>query len=295
MKEQLNHCKRDYESIPIPKELEFRVRSSMEEAKRRSRRDSSRRIWRRSATTAAAVLVLMVALVNSNAGIASAMEKVPVLGAITRVFTFRIYQDEGPNSSADIHIPQVEGGPDELNQALSNYTDTIIARYEEEAGIVNAGDDAGAQTNHYQVGVDYSVVTDNDSLFALRFDETLVMASGTESVMIYNVDKATGEIIGLADLFESGSDYKSVISENIREQMRQRMDENGRAYYWLNDEVSDWNFTTITDETAFYVDENQELIIVFNEGDVAPMYMGVVEFVIPASVTQGIARSGYLN
>ena len=73
------------------------------------------------------------------------------------------------------------------------------------------------------------------------------------------------------------------------------MDEDDNVCYWLNDEVSDWNFTTITDETAFYVDENQELVIVFNEGDVAPMYMGVVEFVIPASVTAEIARSGYLN
>lgn len=294
MKEHLNNCKQEYESIPIPEELEFRVRSSMEEAKRRSRRGSARKIWKRFATTAAAVLVLMVALVNSNAGIASAMEKVPVLGAITRVFTFRTYQNEGPNSSADIHIPQVEGGSDELNQAIAEYTDTIIARYEQEAGIVDTSD-VEAQTNHYQVDVDYSVVTDNDSLFALRFDETLVMASGTESVVIYNVDKATGKIIGLADLFESGSDYKSVISENIKEQMRQRMDEDDNVCYWLNDEVSDWNFTTITDETAFYVDENQELVIVFNEGDVAPMYMGVVEFVIPASVTAEIARSGYLN
>ncbi|MBU5626164.1 RsiV family protein [Oscillibacter sp. MSJ-2] len=294
MKEHLNNCKQEYESIPIPEELEFRVRSSMEEAKRRSRRDCARKTWRRSATTAAAVLVLMVALVNSNAGIASAMEKVPVLGAITRVFTFRTYEDERPNSSADIRIPQVVGGPDELTQAIADYTDTIIARYEEESGIVNASD-VEARTNHYQVGVDYSVVTDSDSLFALRFDEALVMASGTESVVIYNVDKASGKIISLADLFESSSDYKSLISENIKEQMHQRMEEDDSVYYWLNDEVSDWNFTTITDETTFYVDENQELIIVFNEGDVAPMYMGVVEFVIPASVTEGIARRGYLN
>ena len=294
MKQQLNKLKEEYESIPIPEELEQRVRASMSQGRRAAARASAMRFWRRGAVSVAAVFVVVVALANSGTGIASAMERIPVLGAITRVFTLRTYEDQNGVAGADIQIPQVEDGPEELNEAIAAYTDTIIAEYEEAAGIYNEGD-IDAESNHYQVGVDYTVVTDNDSLFALRFDETRVMASGVETVMIFNVDKATGEIIDLGDLFLPDSDYKAVISENIKEQMRSRMDADENVYYWLEDEVEAWNFTTISDDTAFYVNEDQELVIVFNEGDVAPMYMGVCEFVIPASVTDGIARSGYLK
>ena len=38
-----------------------------------------------------------------------------------------------------------------------------------------------------------------------------------------------------------------------------------------------------------------ELVIVFNEGDVATMYMGVTEFTIPAEATADIAVPGYLG
>ena len=53
------------------------------------------------------------------------------------------------------------------------------------------------------------------------------------------------------------------------------------------------NFSAVTDDTAFYVNGDQKLVIVFNEGDVAPMYMGAVEFVIPPEVTEPLAREGF--
>lgn len=44
----------------------------------------------------------------------------------------------------------------------------------------------------------------------------------------------------------------------------------------------------ITDETSFYINESGNIVICFNEGDVAPMYMGCVEFVIPDEAIKGI-------
>ena len=61
-------------------------------------------------------------------------------------------------------------------------------------------------------------------------------------------------------------------------------------YYWLNDEIEEWNFKAITDETSFYLNEKDNVVIGFNEGDVAPMYMGTVEFEIPAEVVADIRR-----
>ena len=45
-----------------------------------------------------------------------------------------------------------------------------------------------------------------------------------------------------------------------------------------------------TDDTSFYLNQNGEVVICFNEGDVAPMYMSCVEFVIPNEVLADIRK-----
>ena len=63
-----------------------------------------------------------------------------------------------------------------------------------------------------------------------------------------------------------------------------------RIMYWLHDEIEALNFRSITDETSFYVNGDGNVVIGFNEGDVAPMYMGAVEFVIPDEVLGDIRK-----
>lgn len=285
--------KQEYEQIPVPDELSFRVRTAIARAKREKKEKYVMRIRKAAKTlgaTAAAFMLTVVALANSSQNIAQAMEQVPVLGAITKVVTFRTYEDERGNVSAHVDVPQIEGGDEvrAVNDAIQQYTDTIIAQYEADAAIM--GDEG-----HYDLNVSHTVVTDNERLFAIRFDETLVMNSGNESVMIYNVDKSTGSILTLADLFLPDSDYIAVLTENIKAQMEARMDADESVHYWLHDEIEAMNFKELSPDVAFYVNADGELVIVFNEGDVAPMYMGVVEFAIPAEVTAAIAQPGLLK
>ena len=44
----------------------------------------------------------------------------------------------------------------------------------------------------------------------------------------------------------------------------------------------------MTTETNFYVNAKNEVVICFDEGEVAPMYMGSVEFVIPSDLINDI-------
>lgn len=85
----------------------------------------------------------------------------------------------------------------------------------------------------------------------------------------------------MKDLFTDGADYLTVISENIKEQMREQMAADENVYYWLDDEIEEWNFKSITDETNFYLNEKGNIVIGFNEGDVAPMYMGALNLRFP--------------
>ena len=53
---------------------------------------------------------------------------------------------------------------------------------------------------------------------------------------------------------------------------------------------AEWDFQSITDDTSFYLNQNGEVVICFNEGDVAPMYMSCVEFVIPNEVLADVRK-----
>lgn len=288
---RLDELKDAYESIPVPPELEFRVRSSIAQAKQAQKKEqpSPRKIrsfWKTFGITASAAMLTVVILANSGAGVASAMEKIPVLGAITRVVTFRTYNDTQGGASAHVEVPQVEGGGQELNEAISAYTDTIIAQYKADAEKMGEGT--------YNLDLSYETVTDNDAVFALRFNKTLIMASGVEEVMIYDVDKASGRLLSLQDLFRSGSDYQAVLTEEIQSQMRRRMEADDTLSYWLDDPETDfWNFKQLPADANFYFDAADHLVIVFDEGEVAPMYMGVQEFTIPTEVVSSIALRAY--
>ena len=57
-----------------------------------------------------------------------------------------------------------------------------------------------------------------------------------------------------------------------------------------DEEMEEWNFKSITEDTGFYLNENNNVVICFNEGDVGPMSMGTVEFEIPADVVNNIRK-----
>lgn len=294
----MQDIKNEYESIPVPEELESMVRASIQKARLQKRKENSwimktRKIVVGVGATAAAFMVGITGLANSNAGIASAMEQIPVLGTITRVVTFRTYEDETGGASAHIEVPQVEGG-EAVNDAIKEYTDTIIAQYEKDAKLYDNGEPAG-ETDHYSLDISYETVTDNEKVFGLRLNQTQIMASGYESVVIYNVDKSTGEIMELGDLFQKDSNYLDVLTKNIQQQMRDQMKADENLHYWVDDEIDGLNFKELSENATFYINKDNNLVIVFDEGEVAPMYMGVCEFVIPSDVTSEIARPGYLG
>ncbi len=294
----LKNLRESFEKIPVPDDLEGKVRASIEQAKWASEMENgkhkesqwsmkARNIIKGTGAVAAAFLLGVTALANSGASIASAMGEIPVLGAITRVVTFRSYDNIDGGASAHIEIPSVEGG-DQVNKAIQDYTDTIIEQYKKDASEI--GDEG-----HYNLDLTYETVTDNDRIFALRFNQTLVMASGSESVKIYDVDKETGKILTLSDLFKADSNYLDILTQNIQSQMKEQMEKDENVSYWLDSDVGDWNFTALSPDAAFYINQDGNLVIVFNEGDVAPMYMGVCEFTIPSDVVKDISNPDYLQ
>lgn len=311
MNRDLEQIKQDYQNIKVPDALKQRVEFSINQAKSDMEREKIPRgfssgrskgavlfswIAKGCVGMAAAGLLLMF-LVNASAPLAYAMEKIPVLGTVVKVVTARVYMSEDKQMEVKVSIPQarienqdgevMEEASKALNDTIQAYTDEIIAAYNAD---VKASGGEGMQA----VDLDYEVVTDNDSLFSIQFHQTVTMAGAFQSEKIYHIDKKTGEMVTLKDLFEEGADYITPISENIKEQMKTQMEEDESKSYNLNSDIEEWNFQKISADVDFYVNKSGKLVVVFDEYEVAPGYMGVVSFEIPSEVVSGIVKEGYL-
>lgn len=276
---ELDAMKIEYEEVPVPEQLLFNVKQAIRKGKQENRRrESFMKIVKPVGITAAAAMAAIIILSNSSQSIAYAMEKIPVIGAISRVVTFRTYEDKSGNFEAKMEIPSVEEDESgEINKSIEEYANEFISMYEADLK-------ASGGEGNYALESDYEVVTDNEKYLVIRVNTLQVMASGTQFVKTFVVDKMTGETVSLLKLLGNDSEKLQAVGENIKDQMREQMAADEGISYFLDSEMPEWDFQGLSGEESFYFNENGELVIAFNEYDVAPGYMGAVAFTIPASV-----------
>lgn len=292
----MKNLRQAYEEPHMTKEQVEIMKRRIDEAKMENRREN-RQLGKKIAVTAAAVAAAFVILPNTSASVAHAMENLPLIGKLVEVVTFRDYQYEDERHQADIEIPEVvpqtmADKETQVQENLKKTTEEINAEIQAIAGtfVTEFEESLKSQEGYQDVVVKSEVISTSDEYFTLKLICYQGAGSGAEWNYYYTIDMKTGERLALKDLFKEGADYITPISENIKTQMSEQMAADESKQYWLNDEIEEWNFKQITDETAFYVNEAGNIVISFNEGDVAPMYMGVVTFEIPAEVTADIIK-----
>ena len=297
LEKQLQGVKKEYRSHQMTKAQEEQIYQKIREAKQMDtgiKKQSA--LIKLLPVAAAAAIGIFIILPNTSATIAHAMEQIPVIGSLVKVVTFRDYEYESDRNMADIEVPEIK--PElatednalqenldrttaEINAEIQTITDNLIKEFE---------DNLKSEGGYQDVVVKSEVLATTPDYFTLKLICYQGAGSGYQWNYFYTIDLKTGERLKLKDIFKEDADYITPISENINRQMQERMDADENVYYWLNDEIEEWNFKGITDETSFYLNEKGNVVIGFNEGDVAPMYMGTVEFEIPADVLDGIRK-----
>lgn len=255
------------EPFPLPEEFSQRLEALCRELEAQPVR--KKRVFHPLRWTAGAAAALILLLPNVSVSAQAAMEQIPVLGSIVRVVTLRNYFYDDGHSFASVSIPSVsQGGPggDAVNEAVQEYTDRLLTQFQQDIQDTGEG---------YQgLDVSYEVTCDADTWFTLRINALQVQASGHEMVRYYHIDKTTGEMVTLSDLFPQGTDYVTPLSQEVLRQME------GEPDFFPED------FAAIDPQQSFYWDDEGDLTLVFDEAEVAPASRGVVEFHIPQEVTQ---------
>lgn len=295
-KEALQFLNRNYHKPEMSDEQLKNLQLKIEEAKSENKRKRVQNKWIKFAATAAAFIMVFIMLPNTSPSIAYAMEQIPVLRFIVKAVTFRDYKYEDTRHRADIDVAKLkveqitadkelqkklEHTIDNINEEVEKITDEIIEHFE-----TYMHDEMGYQ----DIMVKSEVLKTTQNYFTLKLMCYQGSGSGYQWNYYYTIDLTTGERLELKDIFKEKSDYTTRISNDIKRQMREQMAADENNMYWLDSEIDGWNFKTITEETSFYINEKDNIVICFNEGDVAPMYMGTVEFEIPSEVVSDIRK-----
>lgn len=290
-KNTMEELKERYLSVEIPNEGIDEMKKKIDMARMDKKRKERFQRFKLSGITVVAAALAFVILPNANADIAHAMSKMPVIGRIVDVVTFEKYTYENENNFANVEIPQISNTQgdslngnnviEQVNKDIKEYTDILINQFNKDA----------KEYKEANKGLDitWDVVTDTEEWFTLRINILDTLASGYEHYAFYHINKMTGEIAELNDLFVEGADYISIISDNIKAQMRSLM-QNDENVYFLDSEDTVDNFDTIKEKQNFYFNAENELVIVFDEYEVAPGFMGSVEFVIENEVIKDMLK-----
>jgi hypothetical protein len=294
MDDKLEKLKREYMNIPIPEELDFVVRKALKESEvNRMRRKSHMNRIRIAAASVAAVFTVLIVGANTSQVFAATLSKVPVVGSIVKVLTFREYAVNEGTFNADIKVPAIQGTE---NKTLEN---SLNEKYLEEGKSLYEGFNADMEElkknggGHLGIDSGYEVKTDTDRILSIGRYTVNTVASSSTTMKYDTIDKKNEILITLPSLFKDDS-YVDIISENIKKQMVEQNKADSDQYYWVEGIEQDSSmelFDKIAKDQNFYINPEGKLVISFDKYEVAPGYMGVVEFVIPTDILSDVLVS----
>lgn len=294
MDKKMEMLKKEYKNVPIPAELDFVVRKALKENGVNSsmKNNKFKRIKIAAASVAAALVVLIVG-VNTSPVFAAAMTKVPVVGSIVKVITFREFTVNEDTFNSNIKVPAVQGLDNKTleNSLNEKYLAENKKLYEQfMADMENLKKNGGG---HLGVNSGYEVKTDTDRILSIGRYVVNTVGSSSTKMKYDTIDKKNGILITLPSLFKDDR-YVEIISENIKKQMIEQNKADSNKFYWVAGIEQKGNmelFEKISKEQSFYINTEGKLVISFDKYEVAPGYMGVVQFVIPTEIMSDILVS----
>ena len=256
---EFKEARESYESIPIPEELDRRVRAGIRQGQRNRR---SRYVRRTLGATAACFVVVFGAL-NLSPTVAAAAADVPVLGGLFQVLTVRNFTDADSDRTVEVEQPAVTGSDyaDEISARIQEKVDEKIAQGEQiiadykEVYFATGGTEEDWAKHDNKVTVTYDIKSQTDTTVSFVVNSAVSIANAYQEQAYYNLDLAAGRELTLQDLL--GADWVHIANDAIRAQMAAA--EDPTVYF----DESAGGFATVDEATSFYINESGNPVVVF--------------------------------
>lgn len=286
--DKIDKLKENYNNIEIPKELDDVINDAFNESENK-KLENNKKDWRRNMKNmkkwyaSAAAVGLIIVSVNASSTFAKSLENIPVIGNIIRVVNFNNYRIDKDGMDVSISLPEVSSDSKDLEYKLNKEFEKegkeAYKKYEAEVEKL----EKEGKTTHKSAEMWSETVAENDKTLSVAIYNTETEASASTSRKIYNIDKKDKTILTLEGMF-GNNDYVDVLSKNILSQMKERTKKDSNDVYFVD------NTFKIKKDQPFYINNKGELVICFDEYEVAPGSAGLVEFVIPSNIVSKLMK-----
>lgn len=267
----MGNYKDAFNHMEIPKELNQMVNQTINKHK-------SKVIFKRTILSFAASLCILASGLNMSETFAETVTNLPIIGGIAKIMIVRDYDFEKENLSGSVTVPNVDIESEDLetqiNDMINEQIDIVLREAEErvseykEAYLETGGTEEGWADKNMNVTADYEIFLQDDSYLSFRVYTHESLAAVYATNLYFTIDLNNQALITLPDLI--GSDYQAIITEQSLEMIAENPDQ----YF---EQEANWQ---ARDNMSFYLNENQDLVVVFEKYEIAPGAMGRIEMII---------------
>ena len=286
--DKIDKLKENYNNIEIPKELDDVINDAFKESEDK-KIENNKKDWRRNMKNmkkwyaSVAAVGLIIVSVNASSTFATSLENIPVIGNIIKIVNFNNYRINKDGMDVSISLPEVSSDSKDLEYKLNKEFEKegkeAYKKYEVEVAKL----EKEGKTTHKSADIWSETIAENDKTASIAIYNTEIEASAATNRKIYNINKEDKTVLTLEGMF-GNNDYVDVLSKNILSQMKERTKKDSNDVYFVD------NTFKIKKDQPFYINDKGELVICFDEYEVAPGSAGLVEFVIPSNIVSKLMK-----
>lgn len=281
-----NFYKSAYAQICMSEEM----KSNLKEIKMKKTKISYFHAVKAAGIAAAAICLLFTGLVNGSTAFAASMENIPVIGQFAQLVNFRSYSEETEDYAISVLIPAIIENGDKNSDRSDDINAEIMKLCEQYASdakqraieyrkifLETGGTEEEWKEHNITISVDYEIKNEGSDYLSFVIYGYENWLSSAQAAYYYNLNVTTMQYVTLEELL--GKNYVDLVNEQINQQIKERQ-ENGSEVFFTQEEGG---FKTISEKQNFYINNAGNVVIVFDKYEIAPGYMGNVEFEIIVS------------
>lgn len=180
------------------------------------------------------------------------------------------YETEG--TIVTVKIPHVVNVKDDkvkkvINKLITQAIDDFTNEFKEF--------DKEPNTEHKLIAdITFQNYYSDDKIISFSINATQIMADSYLQKKFYTVDLKTGEVYNIEHFL--GLDYQNIVKKSVQQQIAENKEKYPNLMYF--DEAV--NNLKITNEQPFYINKDNQVVVVFNQFEIAPGYMSLPEFIL---------------
>ena len=170
-----------------------------------------------------------------------------------------------------VKFPQIINVDDKIKVDINNLILKTIDTYLDE--IKEFGKNQST-AHKLIVEIDFENYYSDDDIFSFSINSSQILADSHLQKKFFTINPTTGEIYNVEHFL--GSDYQNIILTTVKKQIAKNTKNNPNLIYF-DEEV---NNLKISINQPFYINKDNQVVVVFDQFQIAPGYMSLPSFIV---------------